>query len=275
MLFDSIRSQINIIFRKNTAIVAFYIMLGFVLMNYIGNILLYRGNDVVELYQPVKLLLLSDENQGTPYGFYLMQVYPILIILPAGFSLITDKKSNQILFLCARVGSRNYYLGKIIAVFFAAVIIFSIPLFLEVILNYFSFPKDAIGNPMNLPMYSEEYLSIVRGYPFYQIYVSHPYLYVSGWILLFGFTAGMLNVITIAVSTFAIPYKVLLFLPIYIILNGMYWIGDFFGADINHFFMLRMFGSGEQAYAIFFGTILILFIAAILIIMKKAREDCL
>lgn len=135
MLFDSIRSQMNIMFRKNTAIVAFYIMLVFVLCNYVSNILQYRGSDIVEMYQPVKLLLLSDENINTPYGFYLMQVYPILAILPAGFSLITDKKSNQILFSCARVGIRNYYLGKIIAAIFTTIIIFSIPLLLEVVLN--------------------------------------------------------------------------------------------------------------------------------------------
>lgn len=128
---------------------------------------------------------------------------------------------------------------------------------------------------MNLNMYSEDYIAIVRGYPFYQIYISHPYLYVIGWILFFGIITGMLNVITIAVSTFAIPYKVLLFLPIYIFLNGMYWIGNFFGKYISHFFVLRVFVTGKQQYVIFYGTIIVLFILSIVIIMRKGKNDYL
>lgn len=275
MLLHSIRAQMNIMFQKKTAIAAFYIMLVFVFCNYIDNVMQYRGYDVVELYQPVKLLLLSEENVNTPYGFFLMQVYPVLAILPAGFSLMVDKKSDRMLFLCSRVGRRDYYIGKIIAAICTTVIVFCIPLLLEVLLNYISFPKEAMGNFMNLDIYSDAYIETVKTYPFYQVYVYYPYLYAIGWILLFGITTGMLNVITIAVSTWNLPYKVLLFLPVYVILDGMYWIGDFFDKEINHFFFLRMFVINQKNYLVFYGIILGLFLIAVLIIMKKSTEDYL
>ncbi|MCI6676515.1 MAG: hypothetical protein MSG78_06415 [Clostridiales bacterium] len=265
----------NIIFRRKTAMITFYIMIIFVICNYIFNVLTYNGYDILEMYEPVKLLLLSDENVNSPFGFYFMQIYPFIVVLPAGFSLSVDKQSNTMLFLCSRVGNRNYFIGKIIAAFFAALIIFFIPLSLEVILNYFSFPKEAMGNLYNLGVYSQNYIDIVKSYPFSQIYVTHPYIYVIGWSILFGVAAGMLNVITIAVSTFRIPYKVLLFLPVYFILNAMYWIGDYFGRPISHFFFLRMFVPNQPGYLIFYGVIFILFLLSIVVIIKKGKKDYL
>ncbi|MGN0397063.1 MAG: hypothetical protein ACI4EL_03495 [Candidatus Fimimorpha sp.] len=255
--------------------ITFYIMIIFVICNYISNVLTYNGYDILEMYEPVKLLLLSDENVNSPFGFYFMQIYPFIVVLPAGFSLSVDKQSNTMLFLCSRVGNRNYFIGKIIAAFFAALIIFFIPLSLEVILNYFSFPKEAMGNLYNLGVYSQNYIDIVKSYPFSQIYVTHPYIYVIGWSILFGVAAGMLNVITIAVSTFRIPYKVLLFLPVYFILNAMYWIGDYFGRPISHFFFLRMFVPNQLGYLIFYGVIFILFLLSIVVIIKKGKKDYL
>lgn len=104
--------------------ITFYIMIIFVICNYISNVLTYNGYDILEMYEPVKLLLLSDENVNSPVGFYFMQIYPFIVVLPAGFSLSVDKQSNTMLFLCSRVGNRNYFIGKIIAAFFAALIIF-------------------------------------------------------------------------------------------------------------------------------------------------------
>ena len=273
MLLQSIRSQMNIMFRKKTAIFAFYIMLGLVFCNYISNVLQYRGYDVNEMYQSVKLLLLSDENINNPWGTYLMQIYPILVILPAGFSFITDKQTNTMLFLCTRVGKKNYFIGKVVAAFLTAFLIFSLPMLLEVLLNYLSFPNRAMGKLLNISIYSEDYIDIVRAYPFYNIYITHPYLYVIGWIFLFGITGGMLNVITVAVSIFRIPYKVLLFLPVYFILQGMYWIGDLYKIKLSHFFFLRIFLVYQSGYLTFYGIIFILFVFANIIIGMRCRKD--
>lgn len=273
VLFQSICSQMNIMLQKKTAILAFYIILGLVFCNYIVNVLHYRGYDVNEMYQPVKLLLLSEENITVPFGTYFMQIYPILVVLPAGFSLAADRQLNTTTFLSARVGVKNYFIGKVIAAFFTAFIIFSVPLLLEVLLNYLSFPKGAMGNLLNMNIYSDEYTNIVKHYPFYKIYVTHPYLYAIGWICLVGGTGGMLNVITIAISTFRIPYKVLLFLPVYFILQGMYWIGDLFHMKLSHFFFLRMFPIYQSGYLIFYGTIFILFLLANIIIGVRCWKD--
>lgn len=272
MLLQSIRSQMHIMLRKKTAILAFYIMLGLVFCNYISNVLQYRGYDVNEMYQSVKLLLLSEENKDLPFGTYLMQIYPILVVLPAGFSFITDKQTNTMLFLCTRVGKKNYFIGKVVAAFLTAFLIFSLPMLLEVLLNYLSFPNRAMGNLLNISIYSEDYIDIVRAYPFYNIYITHPYLYVIGWICLFGITGGMLNVITVAISIFRIPYKVLLFLPVYFILQGMYWIGDLFEIKLSHFFFLRMFPIYQSGHVIFYSIILVLFILANIIIEVRCQK---
>lgn len=273
MLLQSIHLQMNIMFRKRTATIAFYIMLVLVFCNYISNVLQYRGYDINEMYQPVKLLLLSDENINAPWRTYLMQIYPVLVVLPAGFSFMVDRQTNMMLFLWCKVGKKNYFIGKVIAAFFTAFLVFAIPMLLEVLLNYLSFPNGAMGNLLNLSIYSDEYINIVKNYPFYNIYITHPYIYVIGWICVFGITGGMLNVITIAISTFHIPYKVLLFLPVYFVLEGIYWIGNLFGLKLSHFFFLPMFFAYQSGYIIFYGIILALFILANIIIGIRCKKD--
>lgn len=86
----------------------------------------------------------------------------------------------------------------------------------------------------------------------------------------------MLSVFTVAVSAFPIPYKILLFLPVYLLLNGIYWIGDLVfgsGQSMSYFFFLRIFVPHHSKYAIFYGIIILLFFVSVVIIMKRSQKD--
>lgn len=114
MLFKSIRIQMEIISEKKGVVFLFFGLIILVLMNYLKNVFTYAGTDLVEMYHPMKLLVLSSYGA---YGYYLMQCYPLLVIIPAGFSYFVDNSSREKVLIQARVGVKNYYYGKLISVF--------------------------------------------------------------------------------------------------------------------------------------------------------------
>lgn len=63
--------------------------------NYITNVLTFRGTDVSQMYQPMKLLALSLNKVYFSANIQLLivMIYPILVAVPAGF--LIPKNSRQ------------------------------------------------------------------------------------------------------------------------------------------------------------------------------------
>src|SRR5690625_3757716 len=142
--------QLKVIWEKRIALIIFFLLFGLMLVNYFTNVFTYSGTDIVDMYHPMKILTLSSHSK---YSFYLMQYYPLLVVIPAGFTLFADKQVNQYIFIQSRVGARNYYLGKFIVVFLVTFIVFTVPFLIEILLNVIAFPITATGDPSNLSIY--------------------------------------------------------------------------------------------------------------------------
>ena len=52
-------SQVKFMLRQKNARIVFYILLVMILTNFISNVLMFQGMDVINMYHPMKLLLLS------------------------------------------------------------------------------------------------------------------------------------------------------------------------------------------------------------------------
>ena len=59
MFIKTTAAQIRFLLKRNGAIIPFFILLAMVLFNFISNVLVFQVKDVVEMYHPMKLLLLS------------------------------------------------------------------------------------------------------------------------------------------------------------------------------------------------------------------------
>lgn len=88
--------------QKNTSIV-FYILLAMVLVNFVTNVLMFRGMDSLAMYQPMKLLLLSWNKtmSGGDLLLGFLQIYPLLVICPAVFPWRRNNNQRNISF-CLR-----------------------------------------------------------------------------------------------------------------------------------------------------------------------------
>jgi hypothetical protein len=193
-----------------------------VLGNFFYNVFEFQGRDVIEMYQPMRLLLLSydQSNYRADRLMMLIQLCPILFVIPAGFHFAQEYQIKQDIMMITRIGRFTYNMSKMIAVFLATFLVFSVPFLIEIVLNCISFPIEAIGNMANADFYNPEYIAIVNNYVLKQIFLTSPYLYTVIGTLFWGIVSGLLGMFTMAVSTIVkFQYRIILFLPVFLLLQ--------------------------------------------------------
>lgn len=231
-MIKEIRHQTLFALKQIPAIGAFFILLAIVLFNFVSNIFAFQGSDVVEMYHPAKILAISYNRvyYNADVTLLLIQIYPILVVCPAGFTLISEKNRKIDYLLISRISGVKYYVSKAISSFFATMIIFVTPFFIEMVLTLFSFPIAATGDFTNLNKFSPEYVEMAEHYFFSELFQQHPYLYTALGILIFGIFSGTIGMFTVALSALiTFPYKILLFLPAFVLLNATLYIPEIIG----------------------------------------------
>lgn len=276
MLATSVWTQFRLMARRKSAMITFYVVLAFVLVNYLTNVVTYQGSEILEMVHPMQLLLLSDESGA--YSLLFIQLYPLLVVLPAGFSFALDRDVDETVFYLTRVGSKDYYRGKLIAAFSITFLVLTLPLLLEIVLNCLSFPLDATGNLDNWSVYDENYIADVQTYLWSGLFLHPPYLYAALGTLLFGLVPGVLGVFTVALSTFPIRYKIYLFLPAWILLYGVGLLGQllpFVTVDTGYTIYLQLYDAGPKSEVGYLLLVGILALFSVGTLLWRSREDWL
>jgi hypothetical protein len=281
MIFKATISQTNFLLKKREAICVFYILLIMVFINFVGNVLYFQGMDIVEMIQPMKLLLLSYDrtNLNATNTLLLIQLYPLLVVFPAGFSLARDYQLGTRVFLVSRLGNATYQISKYLSVFLATMIIFTVPFLLEIILNCISFPMSAAGNLSNLSMYDGAYRNAVDEYLMKDIYLYSPYLYAVIGTLFFGAVSGLFGVFTAAVSSLIrVKYNVFFFLPVFILLNLTTIFAGRFPKEapsIKWYDYILLFDDEGKKAGFLIAGILVITLFSIIAANISGRKDCL
>lgn len=250
----------------------FFIVTAFVLVNHVWNVKTYIGLDYYQLHDGVKLMLLSNFSGA---GFYFMQIFPILVILPAGFSFVMDQKNNSQVFMIARCGIKNYYKSKSIAIFCTSFLVFTIPLALEILLSMIAFPVSVTADPGNVGLFELTYINMVKMYPLSDLFVANRWLYMTIYIILLGITAGVFNIFIAALSVCFHRFPVLLFLPIYLILYLLYFMNMIFpewSISTYYFFYLQAFSGVRVSYVLYLLFLAVLAIVSYVIFYTKTKS---
>lgn len=223
MLIKVIKKQTFFLLKQKEAILTFILLLFVVLGNYITNVLTFRGTDVSQMYQPMKLLALSlnEIYFNANIQLLIVMIYPILVAIPAGFSYTKEQQTKEEVYMIYRLGKNRYLQSKLWASFFTTTIIFMIPFMLEILMNILSFPMNAIRDLSNLSIYNAEYATMVHNYIGSAIYIASPSLYAILTTLFFGVVSGILGTLPVAISfAFTVKYRALLILPTFLLLNA-------------------------------------------------------
>ena len=139
---------------------------GMLLGNYITNVLTFRGTDISQMYQPMKLLALSLNKVYFSANIQLLivMIYPILVAVPAGFSYTKEQQTKEEVYMIYRLGKNRYLQSKLWASFFTTTIVFTVPFMLEILMNMLSFPMNAIRDLSNLSIYNTDYATMVHDF---------------------------------------------------------------------------------------------------------------
>lgn len=267
--------QLKSALRSKSAMIAFYITLTFVLVNFVTNVLTYQGSDMLFMLQPMQMLLLSDES-GIP-SFVFIQLYPLLVALPAGFTLVNDFHSQETILQISRSGQKSYFRSRLLTAFAATAIVFTVPLMLDILLHCLFFPLDAVGQ-VSFSMYSPEGIAEIRTYLWSSFFISHPYLYAVFMTVSFGIVSGVLGMFTVAVSSFGFKYKVFAFLPAWVLLNFFGWLKVLFPSipiDTMYSLYLQMYDAGPKSEIAALLVVVFTALFAVLVMEGKGKKDIL
>lgn len=221
--------QTKFLLKTKEATLTFVVLLILVLSNFIGNVVEFQGMDVKAMYHPMKLLTLSYNKSLYDANTIILfvQLYPILVVFPAGFSYIKERQTREELYLTSRMGKSFYYISKLVAAFFCTMVVFVVPFLLEIVLNCISFPLQAKGDFTGLDIYNTAYAAMVESYLMSKLYLLSPVWYSVVGILIAGVVSGMLGMFVVAFSyVFRVKYRVMLLLPVYLLLNGITYVDN-------------------------------------------------
>lgn len=281
MLFRATISQTAFMLKKKESVCVFYVLFFIVIINFISNVIYYQGRDIAEMYHPMKLLLLSYNNTylNATNMLLLIQLYPLLVVCPAGFSLAREYQLGTNVFLVSRLGNFTYQVSKYLSAFLTTMIVFTVPFLLEILLNCLSFPLSATGDLSNMSIYDSAYRTSVNHYFMKNIYVYSPYLYAVIGTLFWGIISGLLGVFTVSVSSLIrVKYKVFLFLPVFVVLNLSTILAGGLSKEapsIKWYDYVLLFNDEIKSMGLLLTVIAVLVLFPIGAVCVGRRKDCL
>lgn len=275
-MVQSIKMQSALLFRKKEFVFTFLLMLTLVLSNYFDNVFTYMGKDIVfEIMHPMTMTFFSG-NSMLFYTF--IGFYGLIVIMPACFSLFSDKTANQLIFIESRVGKKNYYFGKFVAVFLVTFVAFAVPAFIEIVLNSVAFSASSSYTITGSSVYDMLYIDFVNSIFWADLYVLNPYIYAVLSAVIFALASAVFACFTLMISTFSfVKFKIFLLLPSYVLLILISYIKSLIDLSFSSYYAdyLAMFNGSVKNYFVFFIAILVIFVVSFAIYAFKAREDTL
>ncbi len=272
MLLKSIKMQMSQLFHKKTILCIYFLLFGAVLWNFFENMHQFHNGDVTQMMNPLKLSSLST---WSPVMYYMMQFYPLLLVIPTASTYYDDKNSKILNYIQSRAGIRNYLVGKAVSIFFITVFLFTVPFITEIIAYSITVPFFAQGDPSNFQYFqtiekdSTLFLS--------QLYYFNDYIYTILSIIIFGIVTGIFAVFNFCITTIKIfNFRVFVYFPIYVLFYLINIIGQFinYKYEINYFLILPLFAVPENVnYGNYFIFCICLLIISITILILKIRES--
>lgn len=231
---------------------------------------LQQGKDVSELFHPAILTGLTSDVE---YVWFFSRYFVFLVVLPSGFVFFQDKKTGMEYFQKSRMGNKNYYISKTIAIFLAGFIAITVPFLLELLVNVIIFPKGAIKHVTGWPTYSDVYIQQAERYLMGELFMNNIYLYFICHLLLVGVFAGCASVFVAGISRFPIKFKIFLFLPVYLTVYVLGSMSDKKLCAYLEYYFVSCDGTMGKSMPLFIGVMVFMFVAGIVSMAVTARKN--
>lgn len=160
-------------------------------------------------------------------GVYSMQsflyflIMPILVVIPYGGFYFEEKKGGYLKNIYMRVRKKDYIFAKYIATFLAGGMVFTIPLIVNLGIT-------AMFLPSIIPQASAATTALMPSSLFYQLYFSHPYIYIFIYLIIDFIFSGLIATIGL-VASFYTEYKFIVLITPFAFYLFIYSLTNLFG----------------------------------------------
>lgn len=207
-MWKYVKYNLNLMKRQKSFQFVFALMLLISIAMPIYYVVTYWG--FYEYALPSSDTLYIGNNAGICWE-YLSLVFSFLIVLPYGFSFMSENKSGVILYVQARGERKNYYYGQLIACFIGTAFVFLLPFLFNIFLNALLFPVNGndyistnnaydfnwANSIMGRGFFKE---TLFNGYIFKDIGINHPQFYNVIYAVWSSCASGIMGMFIYAVS---------------------------------------------------------------------------
>ena len=277
MTMHEVTCQVKLHLKRLPAVLVLTALTVLVLLNYVTNVLTFRGTDIVEMYDPLKMLTLSFDLQyfNNRNIVYLPLLLSLLAAVPAALSLSKERRIGEDTVVIARIGRKKYYRTRFAVVFIVTAIVFVIPFLVEIALNLVAFPIKAEGDFLQFSIFSAGSAEAIGNYQFSALYVFSQVLYVIVGTLSFGVFAGIIAVFSYSVTLIIRQkYAVFYLLPPFLLIQ--IWTSCSFSRNTMRYSWINqvfLFCNAERAPAFFYTVISVLLVMAVIFTYVGSKRD--
>lgn len=191
--------------------------------------------------------------------YYLL--LPILAVLPFGGSYFEDRKGGLLKNICIRTEKKRYLKAKLTAAFLSGGMAFVVPLIVSLLICATLFPSL-------IPQPSSSTSAVSAFSIFYEIYFTHPYLYILIYLAIDFIYAGIMAVIALAATMFT-EYKFMVLITPFIFYIFIFSVCNLFDhLEYSPVYMLNG-GYGQGSYLAYIIQVLLLGIISIGVYFKE------
>lgn len=279
MLIRTTRSQIGFLLGQKEAVLTVCILMLLVLANFVENCQLFQGQDMVKLAHTTKMGLLSWNRAGYAADLALLfqQIYPLLVVCPAGFVLAKERGTQEHILMITRMGSGNYYISKLLSAFVVTAVVFSLPFLVEIPLHIIAFSTKPTWDLSYWNAYDPDYIAEVRSYLFSGLYIRSPYGYAVVKVLLFGLFSGLMGAFSVAVSAlYRVKFRITVLLPAFLLLNLSVYAKTLFRGmekSVAWYNFVMLHDGGDKNIRVFLAGVALVMVVSVGGTFWAARRD--
>ncbi len=205
----NIQIQFRLLAKRKIFAITMTIMILFSILVFILNCVQSFNEDIISV-KAAKYLFMGSDFLDAPFYLYSI-IFPIFSALPFSDTFFEEKKNRTYEFCITRMSNNSYYFSKMFTVFCSGFLIASIPLLINMLLNFIAFPIDSSVDATNLSYVNSGLFGAVMETGLFQnLFAKNMYLYNLLYLFFASFISGLIAVIVYQLSYFYKKSRILL-----------------------------------------------------------------
>ena len=214
-----LKAQLELMLKRKGFVLSLSFGVIFSAVVYIIDCIMFFGEATFQVRAAKYMYLGSDLIDAVIFEIY-NSLFPILAVLPFADTFFEEREQKTVEFCITRQSNNSYYFSKMLAVFISGFLIAVIPLLINYLLNFISFPLNSMIDATNFSkIQSGIYSSAIDTALFPEIFAKNIYLYNLIYLAVTSVTSGMIAVVVYQLSFFYKKSRVFLLISFFVVYN--------------------------------------------------------